>query len=108
MVVNGLRPGAAVQVRAADPRDLRFLYGTARLAEPRAAKYTMRSGEAGVTFLSCVLDQETFPARGYTDYYGGFLVRGMRCAPGHGHGAWLAAPGQHPVRRLPGARPGAH
>jgi hypothetical protein len=79
VVINGLRPGSAVKVRAADPRDLRFLYGPHDSLSP-GKRYTMRSGEAGVTFLSCAPDQETVPARGYTDYYGGFLVRGMRCA----------------------------
>jgi hypothetical protein len=92
VVVNGLRPGSAVQVRAADPHDLRFLYGPRDSLSP-GKRYTMRSGEAGVTFLSCAPDQETFPARGYTDYYGGYLMRGLRCAratvevPGSAHPA---------------------
>jgi hypothetical protein len=79
VVVNGLRPGSAVQVRAADSHDLRFLYGPHDSLSP-GRRYTMRSGEAGVTFLSCAPGQETFPVRGYTDYYGGYLVRGVRCA----------------------------
>jgi hypothetical protein len=78
-VLRGMRPGSTVVVRV--PRayrsDLRFLYADS-LAP--GTKYTMHSGEAGVTFAACSPSQETVHAA-YTDYYGGYLVLGARCVP---------------------------
>lgn len=79
-VLKGLRPGTAVVVTV--PRayrgDLRFLYADSLMP---GTKYTMRSGEAGVTFVACSTSQETFPSPGMTDYYGAYIVRGTRCVP---------------------------
>ncbi|MGN6795345.1 MAG: hypothetical protein ACTHJW_23395 [Streptosporangiaceae bacterium] len=75
-VLHGMKPGSALVVRTpSGPRhDLRFLYGPGDSLDP-GTRYTMRSGEAGVTFEAC---QEP---DGITDYYGGYLVRGKRCVP---------------------------
>ena len=49
-------------------------------------RYTMRSGETGVTFVSCRNYKQLAGTPGLTDYYGGFLVLGRRCVPVQ---AWL-------------------
>jgi hypothetical protein len=79
-VLKGVRPGFAVVLRVppAYRGDLRFLYADS-LAP--GTKYTMHSGEAGVTFAACRPGQETDPDPGVTDYYGGYLVLGARCVP---------------------------
>jgi hypothetical protein len=79
-VLKGLRPGMAVVVTVprADRGDLRFLYADSLTPGTR---YTMHSGEAGVTFVACSPSQETFPSPGMTDYYGAYIVRGTRCVP---------------------------
>jgi len=97
-----MRPGSALVVRVAPQarRNLRFLYGPKDNLTPWR-RYTMRSGERGVTFESCRPDQQIVPFPGVTDYYGGFLVRGKRCAP-----ATVTAPGlKHPVTIGLGACP---
>ena len=94
VVLDGLRPGSAVVIRSvpAHSRDLRFLYSRHDSLSP-GVRYTMRSGEAGVTFVSCARDQQAFPAP-YTDYMGAYLVRGQRCVP-----AAVEVPGSpRPVR----------
>jgi hypothetical protein len=82
VVLDGMRPGSAVVVKAAPEarRHLRFLYGPKDNLTP-GRRYTMRSGEGGVTFESCRPDQQIVPFPGVTDYYGGYLVRGKRCVP---------------------------
>lgn len=79
-VLKGLHPGTQVVVRvpSAYRSDLRFLYADSLMP---GTKYTMRSGEAGVTFVACSTSQETVPVPGVTDYYGAYLVRGARCVP---------------------------
>lgn len=101
VVLRHVPPGAVVVVRvpAAHSSDLRFLYGPADGLEP-GTRYTMHSGEAGVTFEAC----RTQPsAKGpLTDYYGGYLVRGRRCVPVR---VWVPSTRQHGTVRL-GACPG--
>ncbi|HYS32370.1 MAG TPA: hypothetical protein VEM58_08925 [Streptosporangiaceae bacterium] len=102
-VLDKVTPGSVVVVRVAPGwrRDLRFLYGPRDSLNP-GTRYTMRSGESGVTFVACRPDQEFFPSHKITDYYGGFLVRGPRCVPVH-----VRVPGR--ARRLTvhlGACPG--
>jgi hypothetical protein len=82
VVVAGLKPGSVVVVRVAPGScgDLRFLYGPMDSLNP-GTRYTMRSGEAGVTFVACSPDQQIVRSSRYTDYYGGYLVRGARCVP---------------------------
>jgi hypothetical protein len=82
VVVLTARPGSAVVVRVlpgARP-DLRFLYGPRDSMNP-GTRYTMRSGESGVTFAGCNLGPGAGGPAGVTDYYGGFLVKGARCVP---------------------------
>jgi hypothetical protein len=86
-VITGVRPGSAVVVRVAPAgrADLRFLFGPNDSLNPGTA-YTMRSGEAGVTFAACPPGSGAGAGAGagsarYTDYYGGILVRGQRCVP---------------------------
>ena len=91
-VLEDLRPGSVVVVRVppAYRGELRFLYGPGDSLNP-GTRYTMRSGEAGVTFESCRAAQQA--SRVNTDYYGGYLVRGARCVPVQ---VWV--PGrEHPV-----------
>lgn len=96
VVLDGLRPGSVVVVRASQDRgDLRFLYSRNDALNP-SVRYTMRSGEAGVTFVSCAPRQQTFPAP-YTDYLGAYLIRGARCVPAH---VWIAGRRQPAVLRL--------
>jgi hypothetical protein len=93
-VLTELRPGsvAIVRVPAAYRRDLRFLYGPGDSLNP-GTRYTMRSGEAGVTFEACRAAQQIVRSGTITDYYGGYLVRGARCVPVR---VWV--PGrEHPV-----------
>jgi hypothetical protein len=95
VVLDRLRPGSVVVVRVApgSRSDLRFLYGPKDSLNP-GTRYTMRSGEPGVTFVVCSPD--------YTDYYGGFLVRGARCVPVR---VWV--PGRaHPLTTRLGVCPG--
>lgn len=82
VVLDGLRSGSVVVVRVAPSSrgDLRFLYGPMDSLNP-GTRYTLRSGEAGVTFVACSPDQQIVRSSRYTDYYGGFLVRGTRCVP---------------------------
>lgn len=77
IVLDHLRPGSVVVVRVPHNGNLRFLYGKHDSLAP-GTHYTLRSGEAGVTFVSCSRRHQTFPAP-YTDYLGGFLLRGPRC-----------------------------
>ena len=93
-VLSRTRPGSVVIVRvpAAYRGDLRFLYGPGDSLNP-GTRYTMRSGEAGVTFEACHAAQPTARSGTITDYYGGYLVRGARCVP-----VQVWAPGrEHPV-----------
>lgn len=102
VVLDKLRPGAAVVLKVApdNARHLRFLYGPNDSLNP-GTRYTMRSGEAGVTFVSCRNRHQSAASPGLTDYYGGFLVLGRRCVPVR---AWL--PGRHdPVTIRLGACP---
>ena len=91
VVLDNLRPGEAVVLRVAraDAAHLRFLYGPDDSLSP-GTKYTMRSGELGVTFVACRNWNQRVSSPGLTDYYGGFLVLGRRCVPVQ---AWL--PGRH-------------
>ncbi len=96
-VLDGLRPGSAVVLKVAPGwrHDLRFLYGPADQMTPHTQHLTRLAGqgELGVTFMTCSPARQIVPSRHYTDYYGGYLVRGARCVPVH---AWL--PGRaHPV-----------
>ena len=89
VVLSGMEPGSTVVLKPAGQarRYLRFLYGPKDYLTP-GTRYTMRSGEAGVTFEACVE-----PTDGVTNYYGAYLVRGNRCVP-----VRVAAPSpQHPV-----------
>jgi hypothetical protein len=83
VVLSRLKAGSTVVVKVvpAGHPFLRFLYGPADELSP-GTKYTMRSGEAGVTFEACP-DHGPMPTPGITDYYGGFLVDGARCVPVH-------------------------
>jgi hypothetical protein len=87
VVLDNLRPGTAVVLKAApaNARHLRFLYGPGDSLNP-GTRYTMRSGEAGVTFVACRTWHQSASSPGLTDYYGGFLVLGPRCVPVR---AWL-------------------
>ncbi len=78
-VLRNIRPGSVVVVRVPQTyqHDLRLLYGPADSLNP-GTKYSMRSGETGVTFEAC---SPPGPTGGITDYYGGYLVRGKRCVP---------------------------
>jgi len=95
VVVSGVRPGSVVVLRvpAAHRHDLRFLYGPKDYLSP-GRRYTMRSGEKGVTFEECRPDQGVVRSPA-TNYYGGYLVRGARCVPvqvwvhGRGHPATI-------------------
>jgi hypothetical protein len=82
VVLSGMRPGslAAVRVAPAGRGYLRFLYGPRDSMNPQHARYTMRTGEAGVTFEACP-GHGPVPSGRITDYYGGFLVKGNRCVP---------------------------
>jgi hypothetical protein len=76
-VITAVRPGSVVVVRVAPAGRpyLRFLFGP-QDSLVAGTRYTMGSGEAGVTFAVCP------PGAGlYTDYYGGILVRGQHCVP---------------------------
>lgn len=89
-VLDGLTPGSAVVLKVAPGwrHDLRFLYGTGDEMTPHTQHLTRLAGhgELGVTFMACSPAQQIVPSRHYTDYYGGYLVRGSRCVPVH---AWL-------------------
>jgi hypothetical protein len=105
-VLDGLKPGSAVVIRVAPgwQRDLRFLYGPSDTMTPQTQHLTRLAGhgELGVTFMACSPAQEIVPSRHFTDYYGGYLVRGARCVPVR---AWL--PGRtHSVTIRLGACPG--
>ena len=96
-VLDGLKPGSTVALRVApgSQRDLRFLYGPADNMTPRTQRLARLAGhgELGVTFVTCSPGQQIVPSRQFTDYYGGYLVRGARCVPVR---VWL--PGRaHPV-----------
>jgi hypothetical protein len=82
MVVTGLAPGSTVVVRVtpAGRPYLRFLYGPADSLNP-GTRYTMASGESGVTFVSCPAGGFAPSSNGTTNYYGGFLTPGIRCVP---------------------------
>lgn len=93
VVIAGLRPGSAVVVRpapAAVPY-LRFLFGPQDSLNP-GTRYTMRSGESGVTFVACAAGTGFASGQTVTDYYGGFLVSGNRCVPIRVWAADRAAP----------------
>ncbi len=96
-VLDGLRPGSAVILKVAPGwrHDLRFLYAPADEMTPHTQHLTRLAGhgELGVTFMACSPGQQIVPSRQFTDYYGGYLVRGARCVPVH---AWLPGRG-HPV-----------
>ena len=89
-VLDGLKPGSAVVIRVAPgwQRDLRFLFGPSDTMTPQTQHLTRLAGhgELGVTFLACSPTQEIVPSPHFTDYYGGYLVRGARCVPVR---AWL-------------------
>ncbi len=90
VLLDGVRPGSVVVIRT-HSHDLRFLYSRHDSLSP-GVQYSMRSGESGVTFVSCTPGQQTFRAP-YTDYYGAYLVRGKRCVR-----ASAGIPGRpHPV-----------
>ena len=99
-VLENLRPDSVVVVRVPAPyrHDLRFLYGPGDSLNP-GTRYTMRSGEDGVTFVSCPAAQQNSAA--ITDYYGGYLLRGARCVPVQ---VW-APRREHPVTIRLGACP---
>ena len=82
VVITGVRPGSAsvVRVAPAGRADLRFLFGPNDSLNP-GTRYTMRSGEAGVTFFACQPGSGAGGTVPYTDYYGGMLVAGQRCVP---------------------------
>lgn len=84
-VLDGLKPGAVVVVKVAPgwEQDLRFLYGPSDTMTPQTQHLTRLAGrgELGVTFTACSPAQQTVPSRHYTDYYGGYLVKGARCVP---------------------------
>jgi hypothetical protein len=105
-VLDGLRPGSAVVLKVAPGwrHDLRFLYGAGDEMTPHTQHLTRLAGrgELGVTFVACSPAQQIVPSRRFTDYYGGYLVRGARCVPVL---VWL--PGRpHPVTIRLGACPG--
>ena len=102
-VLDGLRPGSVVVVRAAPAARpyLRFLYGPSDSLSP-GTRYTERSGEAGVTFVACSPGQQIVRSPGITDYYGGYLVQGARCVPAL---VWLPGRADPETIRL-GACPG--
>jgi len=96
-VLDGLKAGSSVVLKVAPGwrQDLRFLYGPSDELTPRTQHLTRLAGhgERGVTFVACSPAQQIVPSRHFTDYYGGYLVRGARCVPVR---AWL--PGNaHPV-----------
>ncbi len=96
MVLDGLRPGSAVVLKVAPGgrHNLRFLYGPGDSLDP-GTRYTMRSGESGVTFIACEPDAGRMPE--VTDYYGAYLVRGARCVPVR---VWVPALKQRGTIRL--------
>jgi hypothetical protein len=84
-----MKPGSTVVLKpvAQTSRYLRFLYGPKDYLTP-GTRYSMRSGEAGVTFEACLK-----PTDGVTNYYGAYLVRGKHCVP-----VRVSAPSlKHPV-----------
>ncbi len=87
IVLSDISPRSVVvlKVARADRGRLRFLFGRHDSLNP-GTRYTMRSGESGVTFVACRFGQGIAPAPGVTDYYGGFLIRGARCVTAD---AWL-------------------
>jgi hypothetical protein len=102
-VLDGLKPGSVIVLKVAPGwhKDLRFLYGPTDMMTPHTQHLARLAGhgELGVTFKACSPAQQTVPSRHYTDYYGGYLVRGARCVPVR---AWL--PGSvHPVTIMLGA-----
>ncbi len=102
-ILSRLSPESVVVVRVAPAgrRYLRFLYGPSDSLNP-GTRYTMRSGEAGVTFVACRPGQEIVPSSQITDYYGGYLVLGAHCVPVR---VWV--PGRaRPIRIRLGACPG--
>jgi hypothetical protein len=103
VVLDNLRPGTTVvlKVGPANARHLRFLYGPGDSLNP-GTRYTMRSGETGVTFVACQNWDQGAPSHTLTDYYGGFLVLGRRCVPVR---AWLPGTRDPVIVRL-GACPG--
>jgi len=104
-VLDGLKPGSVVVVKVAPGwrHDLRFLYGPSDMMTPRTQHLTKLAGqgERGVTFVACSPAQQIRPSRHFSDYYGGYLVRGKRCVP-----VRVSAPGlKHPVTIRLGACP---
>jgi hypothetical protein len=105
-VLNRLKPGSVVVVKVAPGSrdDLRFLYGPSDSMTPRTQHLTRLPGhgELGVTFVACSPARQIVPSRHFTDYYGGYLVRGKRCVP-----VRVSAPGlKHPVTIRLGDCPG--
>jgi hypothetical protein len=84
-VLDRLKPGSVVVVKVApgSRSDLRFLYGPSDSMTPRTQHLTRLAGhgELGVTFVACSTGRQVVPSRHFTDYYGGYLVRGKRCVP---------------------------
>ncbi len=83
MVVSAAKPGATVtlEVARAGQGLLRFLYGPDDSVNA-GARYTMRSGEERVTFVSCPAGSGDLPEpKNVTTYYGALLLRGNRCVP---------------------------
>jgi hypothetical protein len=80
VILAGLTAETTVVVRPAPGAraSIRFLYGPGdSLSQPT---YTMRSGEAGVTFVACPAGTGS-PHQKVTDYWGGYLIPGRRCVP---------------------------
>jgi hypothetical protein len=104
-VLDGLKPGSLVVLKVAPGwrHDLRFLYGPSDSMTPRTQHLRTLAGhgEKGVTFVACSPDQQLVPSRHFSDYYGGYLVRGKRCVP-----VSVSAPGlKYPVTIRLGACP---
>ena len=105
-VLDGLKPGSVVVVKVAPGwrHDLRFLYGPSDSMTPRTQHLPRLAGhgELGVTFVACSrADQVPIPSRQFSDYYGGYLVRGKRCVPV----GFLRTSLKHPVTIRLGACP---
>lgn len=105
-VLDSLKPGEVVVMRVASGwrHDLRFLYGPTDSMTPRTQHLTRLAahGELGVTLVACSPADQIVPSRQFSDYYGGYLVRGKRCVP-----VRVSAPGlKHPVTIRLGACPG--
>jgi hypothetical protein len=96
VVLDGLPRGATAALRVAPQgrRYLRFLYGPKDSMNASGTRYTMRSGETGVTFQACNRHGPV-PTPGITDYYGGFLLNGRHCVP-----VEVLVPGRRPASRI--------